>query len=159
MPKVRELLTGADGATIRRSFEQEGRYRLELDGTTIVIEPDDVEIRAAAHEELAVVQDGALAVALDTTIDDDLRLEGLARELVRALNDLRKERGLDLADRVRLELRAEGLARRAAERHAAWIAGEVLAVDCEIVDGSLAPGDAVVEIDGSPVGVRLEPVR
>ena len=77
---------------------------------------------------LVVVQDGAVAVALDTTLDDDLRLEGTARELVRAINDHRKAIGLDLADRIRVELAAPAPC-SAARRHGEWIAGEVLAVE------------------------------
>jgi isoleucyl-tRNA synthetase len=158
MPRVRELLTGADGAAIRRAFEQHGEYRVDVDGEEVVIGPDDVEIRAAAHEELAVVQDGPVAVALDTSIDEDLRLEGLARELVRALNDLRKERGLDLADRVRVGLRTTGPLLDAARRHGAWIAGEVLALEWTADEGAPAPDDAPLTVEATPVGVALEVV-
>jgi isoleucyl-tRNA synthetase len=158
MPKVRELLAAADGATIRRAFERAGDYRVEVDGEDVVIGPDDVEIRAAAHEELAVVQDGPVAVALDTTIDDDLRLEGLARELVRALNDLRKERDLALADRVRITVRATGPVLDAVQRHGDWIAGEVLAVEWAAEEGIPNAADANLNVEGTAVGVVLEVV-
>ena len=73
-------------------------------------------------------QEGGYAVALDTTLDDDLRLEGIARELVRALNDLRKALDLELSDRIRVDLHADGEHRAHAARRAraTWIAGEVL---------------------------------
>ena len=128
---------------------------MELDGATVVIGPDDVEIRAAAHEELAVVQDGPIAVALDTTIDDVLRLEGLARELVRALNDLRKERDLALADRVRVTVRATGPVLQAAQRHGDWIAAEVLAVEWSAEEGTPVATDADLTVEGTAVGVGL----
>ncbi|MFA5883891.1 MAG: DUF5915 domain-containing protein [Acidimicrobiia bacterium] len=159
VPKLRAVLAAADGAAIRRAFERDGEHRVEVDGEAVVIGPDDVEIRAAAHEELAVVQDGPVAVALDTTIDDDLRLEGLARELVRAINDLRKEQGLELVDRIRVTLRATGLVLDAAGRHGEWIAGEVLAVEWTAVDGAPTPGDAELTVEGTAVGVVLEVVR
>ena len=155
LPRVRELLTAADGAAIRRAFELSGEYRMELDDEVVVLGPDDVEIRAAAHEELAVVQDGPVAVALDTTIDDDLRLEGLARELVRALNDLRKEQGLELADRVRVTVRATGLVHDAAVRHGDWIAAEVLAVEWSAEEGTPGATDADLTVEGTAVGVDL----
>ena len=105
-----------------------------------------------------MVQDGAIAVALDTTLDDDLRLEGTARELVRAINDHRKAIGLDLADRIRIELRAEGAVFAAASRHGDWIAAEVLAVAFEPEDAAPAPNDAPLSIDGVTAGLKVEKV-
>ncbi|MFM8303324.1 MAG: isoleucine--tRNA ligase [Actinomycetota bacterium] len=155
VPAVREALAAADGAGVRRAFERAGEYHIEIDGNEVVVGPDDVEIRAAAHEELAVVQDGPVAVALDTTIDDDLRLEGLARELVRALNDLRKERDLALADRILVTVRATGAVLDAARRHGDWIAGEVLAVDWTTEDAAPIATDARLTVEGVAVGVGL----
>ncbi|MEI8002136.1 MAG: isoleucine--tRNA ligase [Actinomycetes bacterium] len=154
MPRVREILLAADGAAVRRAFETDGVYRIELDGEVIEIGPTDVEVRAVAHEELAVVQDGAIAVALDITLDDDLRREGLARELVRALNDLRKERDLALTDRVRVTVHADGAVADAAGVHGDWIAGEVLATAWTVVGAGDAP--VTVALDGQPVGITLD---
>ena len=70
-------------------------------------------------------------MALDTTLDDDLRLEGLAREVARRLNDLRKDIGLEIADRVLVELRADGDLLKAVDRHREWIAKEILAKDLD----------------------------
>jgi len=151
MPAVRAALLADDGAAVRRAFESDGVWRLEVDGETIEIGPDDVEVRAVAHEQLAVVQDGAVAVALDLTIDDDLRSEGLARELVRALNDLRKERDLALTDRIEVTLHATGPVGDAARRHGDWIAGEVLARSWTVGD---ADGGDALTVDGTPVGVE-----
>jgi len=156
LPRVKELLAAADGSAVRRALETDGRYTLDVDGEQVELEPDDVEVRAAAHEELVVVQDGAVAVALDTTLDDELRLEGTARELVRAINDHRKAIGLDLADRIRVELHATGAVHDAASRHGEWIAGEVLAVEFKIEDAPPAPGDVEISIDGATVGLAVD---
>ena len=86
----------------------DGGFDLDVDGTTIRLEPDDVEVRATSHEELALAQDGGVAVALDTRLDDELRLEGLAREVIRVLNDHRKAKGLEISDRIVAWLRADG---------------------------------------------------
>ena len=59
-------------------------------------------MRADRHQDFALAQDGSWAVALDLELDDDLRQEGTARELVRAVNDLRKSVGLELSDRITL---------------------------------------------------------
>jgi len=134
MPRLKDLLAAADGAEVRRALEADGVYRVEIDGEIIDLGPDDLDVRATAHEELVLAQDGGLAVALDTTLDDDLRSEGRARELVRAINDHRKELGLELSDRITVELHATGDVADAARKHREWTMGEVLAVTFEVIE-------------------------
>ena len=113
---------------------------------------------APSHEELALARDGTDAVALDTTIDDELRAEGIARDLVRVINDQRKALGFEIADRVRLQIGATGRVFAAAHAHRDWIAGEVLAIEIS-VEGTLEiAGAAPMDVDGEPVVVLLERV-
>jgi len=152
LPAVKSVLASLDGAAVQRALDTDGVYAIDVDGVRIELQPTDVEIRAQEHEEFALAQEGAVAVALDLALDDDLRLEGLAREVVRALNDHRKAIGLDIADRIRVTVDAEGDVRRALERHGAWIAGEVLAVAWTT---GTAPADgSTTEIDIDGVGLR-----
>jgi isoleucyl-tRNA synthetase len=123
----------------------------------VTLAPGDVEIRAEQHEDLTLAQDGPHAVALDLTLDDDLRAEGLARELIRALNDLRRATGFALADRITVKLCAPPRIVAAARRHSEWIAAEVLATHFEVVEEDVPEGDANATIDGEPV--RAEPQR
>ena len=80
---------------------------------------------------------------------------------MRALNDLRKAIGLELSDRITVELRAGGDVAEAARRHGDWIAGEVLALQWH-VDGDAPPGEdgdagyTAVTVDGAPVGLRVQ---
>ena len=132
---------------------------VDVDGEPVELGPDDVEVRAEEHEEFALAQDGPYAVALDLHIDDDLRLEGLARELARALNDHRKAIGLAIADRIeRAACRPTGPLAEAAERHGDWIAGEVLAVGWQVEPGRAArrqrPRRRGLPRDGRPRGGR-----
>ncbi|MDQ3978069.1 MAG: isoleucine--tRNA ligase, partial [Actinomycetota bacterium] len=99
---VKQALAEADGAALRRQLESEGF--VEVAGERL--EPGDVEIRAGGHEEFALAQEGGWAVALDLELDDDLRNEGVARELVRELNDLRKRLDLALTDRIAVRIAA-----------------------------------------------------
>jgi isoleucyl-tRNA synthetase len=156
MPKVKAALAAVDGRTVSEALERDGAYRLEIDGETIDIAPDDIEVRAVAHEELVLAEEAGSAVALDITLDDELRLEGLARELVRALNDLRKELDLSLSDRIQVALYADDTAAEAARVHGDWIAGEVLAVTWTVAPGADAPaGTTTLDLDGQPVAVAL----
>jgi isoleucyl-tRNA synthetase len=153
VPRLKELLATVDGSEVKRAFDDAGRYELSVDGETVVLEPSDVEIRAEQHEELSLAQDGPHAVALDLTLDDDLRAEGLARETIRAINDLRKAEGFALADRITVQLAAEGRVAAAVARHQDWIAAEVLATSFAVAEGAPDAGNAT--IDGEAVGVAL----
>ena len=160
MPQVQAALAAADGNAVRAALLTDGQVVLSLDGGEVTLGADDVEVRAQAHEELVLAEDAGFAVALDTTLDDNLRREGLARELVRTLNEHRKTLGLDLADRVRVDLAATGEAADAARTHGEWIRGEVLAVEWRVRDpreGDLA-GFAALDVDGAPVWARVETV-
>ena len=159
MPLVKQALADIDVAWLRRTFEEDGAWSLGLDdGSTVTIDPDDVEIQASAHEEFALAREGSFAVALDTALDDDLRLEGLARELVRTLNDYRKARGLELSDRVRVQVRATGLLAEAARRHGEWIAGAILALDWSVLEDASVDDLDTLAVDDSRIGVRLETI-
>jgi isoleucyl-tRNA synthetase len=148
-PKVNEVkqaLAAADGSALRRQLDDQGW--IEVAGERLG--PDDVEVRASQHDEFAVAQEGPWAVALDLELDDDLRVEGMARELIRALNDLRKDEGLELTDRIALTIDPGPRAKAALERHREWLTEEILA-------SSLTIGGAerVLDVDGEPVAVTL----
>jgi isoleucyl-tRNA synthetase len=156
-PQVKAALADADGGAIRRALDERGAYELALpSGETVELTGADVEVRATSHDQYALARDGGFAVALDTTLDGDLRLEGLAREVARRLNDLRKAIGLEIADRVLVALHADGDLRAAVERHREWIAREILAK--ELVVDALGDDDGLtaLDVDGRPARVRLE---
>jgi isoleucyl-tRNA synthetase len=150
-PRIGEMkaaLAAADGTALQRQLEADGF--IEVLGERLG--PDDVETRASRHESFALAEDAGWAVALDLELDDELRLEGRARELVRAVNDLRKEQGFAIADRVDVAIAgADDLI----EAYGDWIAGEVLAAslrrDPATVGSTLRLGDD----DAVTVGLAL----
>jgi isoleucyl-tRNA synthetase len=152
---VKELLAAVDGADVQHAFDTDGRYELDVDGQRVELEPTDVEIRAEQHEELALAQDGRYAVALDLTLDDDLRAEGKARELSRAINDLRKARGFEISDRIALRYAATGDLAKVMDRFRDWIATEVLATTCAPLDGEPAAEESRLEVGGEEILVVL----
>ena len=124
-----------------RTALQAGDYEELPDGRIraagIELEPGDV-IRGERHamEGWAIAAEGPISLALDVTLDDDLRLEGRVLDMIRTVNDLRKEAGLELTDRIRVTLPqadAELL------RHADWIKDEVLAVSLDTDQGAREP--------------------
>jgi isoleucyl-tRNA synthetase len=152
-PRVNEVktaLAGLDGARVQRELDEHGA--IEVAGEHL--EADDVEIRADRHRDFALAQDGPWAVALDLDVDEDLRLEGTARELVRALNDLRKALDLQIADRVQVSVAGGSRVRAALDRHRAWIAEEVLAVELAAADHA----EHELDVDGEPARATVVPV-
>ncbi len=103
-----------------------------LGGEPVELSAEDLSLRVRGQPGFAVSREGGEVVALDLALDDDLRKRGLAREVVRLVQDLRKTSGLEVSDRIRLQV--EGL--NAVSGHFDFIAREVLAV--EIRPG---PGD------------------
>jgi isoleucyl-tRNA synthetase len=98
------------------------------DGSTIALTRDDVNLVQETREGWGVASDGGLTVALDLTISPELRREGLARDLVRVVQDARKAAGLDVTDRIDLAVDADGEVGDAFDEHVAAIAAETLAV-------------------------------
>ncbi|MDP1819535.1 MAG: isoleucine--tRNA ligase [Acidimicrobiales bacterium] len=127
--EVKAALAEADGTALQRQLEATGS--IEVLGESLTAE--EVEVRASRHEAFALAEEAGWAVALDLELTDELRLEGLARELVRILNDLRKEQGFEIADRIAVKLDGSVRITEAIEAHGSWIAGEVLATDLQVV--------------------------
>jgi isoleucyl-tRNA synthetase len=153
---LKRAVAEIDGAAVRQALETDGY--VEVAGERLG--PEDLELRPGRHEGFAVVQDQGWAVALDLELDDVLRNEGVARELARELNDLRKQVGLALTDRVALRLAAGERVRAALADQRDWVAGEVLATSLEVVpEGSLPAEDRHrLDIDGEPLEVALATV-
>ena len=150
---VKAALAEADGSEIRRRLEADGF--VEVAGERL--EAGDVEVRANRHEDFALATDDDWAVALDLALDEELELEGVARQLARDINDLRKERGLSLSDRVEVALSASDGSRLPAvlAAHGEWIAGQVLATS---LSGRPASPDAY-PFDGDRIRIDLRVVH
>ena len=129
------------------------------DGTTVTLEPDDVDLIQEVSEGWGVASDGGTTVALELEVTPELRAEGLARELVRLIQDARRAAGLAVTDRIALAVQADGPVLHALEANRDYVAGETLAT--ELHTGP-APDDAFRQqamIDGRPVtvGIRSAP--
>jgi isoleucyl-tRNA synthetase len=155
-PRVNEIkaaLAAADGSGLQRQLEEHGW--VEVAGERL--EASEVEVRAARHESFALAEDGGWAVALDLDLTDELRQEGTAREVVRAVNDLRKDRGLDISDRILLHLDGDDRVLAAVAAHRDWVAGEVLASSLTVGDEATGASDrpAALDIDGAELSAHL----
>jgi isoleucyl-tRNA synthetase len=124
------------------------------DGSPIAISPDDVDLAQDVMEGWGVASEAGVTVALELEITPDLRLEGIARELVRVLQDARKAAGLEISDRIVAGVRSGGDVADALEAHRGLIAGEVLAR--ELVSGPVPDATFAEDTDLEGSAVRIE---
>jgi isoleucyl-tRNA synthetase len=125
------------------------------DGTVsvggVTLQPDEFQLTARARPGHEVAEDGDLLVALDTTIDDELAAEGLAREVAHRLQAMRKAAGYEISDRVRVAIGGAADSTERLAAHRAWLADELLATSIEIdPEATLEGADATeaLELDG-----------
>ncbi len=123
---------GALGEPALRRLEAGEPVEIELDGEEVAIEPGDVSIYEEVRAGLAVASGGGYMAGLDTRIDDGLRAEGYAREIVNRVQRLRRDAGLSVVDRIRLGLAGPERLEQAFEAHAGYIAAETLATEALI---------------------------
>jgi isoleucyl-tRNA synthetase len=157
--RVKELksaLAALDGAQAGVELEEGRPLSLTLAGEPVELSPEDVTLRVRGQPGFAVSREGGEVVALDLTLDDELRKRGLAREVVRLVQDLRKTRGLEVSDRIRLHLVGLG----PIAEHFGFIAREVLAVEvlAEPGGGEGTALDLEDELLTDPARVWLERV-
>jgi isoleucyl-tRNA synthetase len=124
----------------------------------LVLTPEDVDLTQETLEGWGVATEGGITVALELELTPELRREGLARELVRAIQDARKAAGLDVSDRIALGLSASGNLAEAADEHRAWVAGETLATHISDGDVDDATYRQVTQVEGSELTISLRRV-
>ncbi|MGH2736745.1 MAG: class I tRNA ligase family protein, partial [Actinomycetota bacterium] len=154
---VAAALARADAAALVRAIEDGRTASLSLDGETIELNAGELDVRVEGRAGFSLAQDGPYGVALDTDLTPELLAEGVAREVVRAVQDLRKSSGLAVEDRIELWLATDDRAARdALQRHRDYIAQEVLATRTRLEES--APENAssdVVEVDETSVAIAL----
>ncbi|MCB1007788.1 MAG: isoleucine--tRNA ligase [Acidobacteria bacterium] len=152
MKAVQVALGAADGDALAEALERYGRLAIEVEGETIELSGDDLEVRLIEKEGLATAHDREILVALGTELTPELVAEGRAREVVNRIQGARKEAGLDYADRIRVRYRAAPELEAAIEAFRDWISGETLAVEWLSADGDDL---AVTDVDGHELAFRI----
>jgi isoleucyl-tRNA synthetase len=129
MPAIRAALLALDPEPAALSFLDRRAVRVTVEGEFYDILPEDVEVHLSAHQGLSVATDGAYLCALRTELTPELQAEGLAREFVRHVQELRKQADFDIADRIRLYVQATPRLAEAIATHQEYIMGETLTIE------------------------------
>ena len=134
-------------------IEANAETTLDLGGTQVVVTAADFEITSEDMPGWLVASEGKLTVALDITITEELKREGVARELVNRIQNIRKESGFEVTDKISVEIESNDLTAPAVESFAQYIAQQTLAVDVKAV---AAPAGAfVVDSDIDEVALKI----
>jgi isoleucyl-tRNA synthetase len=155
MPAIRTALLALDPEPAALSFLDRRAVRIVVDGESYDILPEEVEVRVSAHRGLAVAAEGAYLCALRTDLTPELEAEGLAREFIRRVQDLRKQADFDIADRIRLYVEATPRLAEAIAAHQEYITGETLAVGYSVGQSPVGSVISQVEFDGEKVIIGI----
>jgi isoleucyl-tRNA synthetase len=136
-------------------LEKNGNITLQVEGTDALIELADVEIFSEDVPGWTVANEGALTVALDVEVTDALRREGVAREIVKKIQAVRKESGFDITDRISVVVSGNEVSNVAVEEFKEYICNQVLADS--LVIGEVENGEDI-ELDGYTIKVLVEKV-
>ena len=137
-------------------FEKEGNFTFNIDGQQAVIGLDDVEIISEDIPGWLVANEGRLTVALDITVTEDLRREGIARELVNRIQNIRKSSGFDITDKIHVQLTRNEETDPAVEEYKDYIAKQVLAESITLCD---ALDSAGAELDFETFSIQAAVIK
>ncbi len=155
MPQVAAAVAALDAAHVARVLAEGGEVGIAIDGADHGLGAEDITMALQPLDGYEVEAEAGHAVALALELDDELRREGIAREIVHAVQNARKEAGLEITDRIELALGGDEELLDAAREHEAYLAGEVLATAV----GYDSDGDASsARIDGRPLQIAVRRV-
>ncbi len=129
------------------TFEHNETFELNVDTEKINISLEDVEITSEDIPGLLVANDGKLTVALDITVTDELREEGIAREFINRIQNIRKESNFDVTDKIEIQIQKHELINTAIEKHKDYISAQTLAKSIDLVEKFEQNTIHLVEID------------
>ena len=147
-------LAAADAAAVVAELETGGKYVLKVGDDDMKIEKDFVDVRIDAKEGFAVAMENNLFVILDTNLDQDLVDEGFARELISKVQQLRKQKGLEMMDNISITIAADDEISAAVKKHKDYIMKETLALKLEEND---APEE--FDLNGHKTGIAVEKIQ
>jgi isoleucyl-tRNA synthetase len=154
-PALQKAILAMNAEDVARTLMSGQSLKVTVDGTEYGVLSEEVEVKAQAKEGFAVAEDGPYVAALVTELTPELVREGLAREFVRRVQDLRKSAELDLADRIALFVEVSPGLRSALEAHQDYIKTETLTSDLQFAGPPAEASVAEDRFDGETVKVGL----
>jgi isoleucyl-tRNA synthetase len=145
MPQAAAAVEALDPAAVSAAAAGERKVGIQVNGAEHELEPDDMTLVMQPLDGYEVEAESGRAVALSLELDDELRREGLAREVVHAVQNARKRTGLEVTDRIELRLGGDSELLEAARAHESYLAGETLATSISYDEDDLVGSEARIE--------------
>jgi len=145
MKAVAEAIGKLEAADVI-ALEREGKLDLKLSDKTVELSTDDLEILTEDIPGSLVASEGGVTVALDITLDEELVSEGIARDLVNRIQNIRKESGFEITDRIRVTFKADETITRSAVSNLNYICAEILADSFEPASGTNGENYTEIEV-------------
>ncbi len=145
--KAVQVFANENAQAVISGIEKTGKFEIKIDPEIIELETEDVEIIPIDIPGWKVANSGQITVALDITITTELKEEGLARELVNRIQNLRKESNLDVTDKIDVKIQRNSAINEAINNNLNYICTEILASSLELVDTLEAKKGAEIELD------------
>jgi isoleucyl-tRNA synthetase len=154
MPKVAAAVGGLDADRAAATLREGGEIHVAIDGRDHPLGADDIALALQPLDGYEVERAGTHAVALNLELDDDLRREALAREIVHAVQNARKEAGFEVQDRISLALAGDEALLDAVRAHEGYVTGETLATSLEVSGAEIADG-TTAELEGRTLSIAV----
>ena len=132
VPLIRKALQDADGAAIAGATSRGETFDIDIDGRKISLGAEDVLVETSSAEGYACGEDAGFLTALDTTLTPALEREGLAREMIRTVQEARKQAGLDVSDRIVLGVSGSARVEEVLAEYRDYLMAETLAIDWNV---------------------------
>lgn len=153
MKQLSKLIAGMSQKDIVE-FEKNGRFDFSIDGNVVTISAEDAEVYSEDIPGWLVANSGKLTVALDITVTEELKREGVAREIVNRIQNLRKSNDFEITDRISVKIVCSEAVADAISDFKEYISKQVLATDIAVVD-SLEGGETV-QLDDEDLQILIE---
>ena len=154
MKQIAALVAGFTQEQIA-AVERDAETVLDIAGEKVVTTPADYEITSEDMPGWLVTSEGRLTVALDITVTEELRREGVARELINRIQNIRKESGFEVTDKIDVEIERTALTEGAVEQFADYIASQTLAVGVKCTDTPAGSFVVDSDVDDEPVKIAV----
>ena len=154
MPKVQQAVDRFDQKQLH-SLMEDKTLSIEVDGVSIVLTPEDVQVERQVREGLIAANEGHITIGLETALTEELLMEGLAREIINKINTMRREQGLAVTDRINVVMETTERVKSSYSLYANMIRQEVLALDFRF-----APCEGTEwDLNGEPAKISLNVVK
>ncbi|MBL7918874.1 MAG: isoleucine--tRNA ligase [Bacteroidia bacterium] len=145
--KAVQAFANENGAKIISGIEKTGSFTIELNAANIVLEPEDVEIIPVDIPGWKVANNGPLTVALDINLSEELKNEGLAREVVNRIQNMRKDAGFEVTDKILVKIQQNSDLDNAIKNNLSYICSETLTNDLQLVQNLSTANASKIEVD------------